>query len=100
MLAFNPSFLAYEVSNGDGSWVAANGVDGRDHDFTGLTPSTCYDLNVRTKINCDNDPDYAPNVPQYSSVETIQKCAKPAACVITSVHFPIVEAYFRFVHLH
>ena len=76
-------FLAYEVAIGFSNWVAASGV--RAHNFTSLSASTCYGLNVRAKVDCDNTATFAPNQPQYSDTLAISQCTKPSPCVISAV---------------
>ena len=76
-------FLAYEVAIGFSNWVAASGV--RAHNFSSLSASTCYGLNVRAKVDCDNTATYAPNQPQYSDTLAISQCTKPSPCVISAV---------------
>ncbi|XP_063727323.1 uncharacterized protein LOC134854893 [Symsagittifera roscoffensis] len=74
---------SYEVSPGPNSWSAADALLG--HNFTGLDPSSCYDLLVRAKVDCDNDTN-APNKPEYSDPVSNRVCTKPSPCLIKTVN--------------
>ena len=62
-----------------------NSSGGTENYFGGLAPSTCYDITVRTRVDCNNNATHAPDVPVYSSEQTINRCTKPSPCQLISV---------------
>ena len=73
----------YEVQLGGGLFGASDTQ--YSHTFTSLTASTCYDISIKAKFDCDPTHATTPAPATFSEVETINVCTQPAVCVISGV---------------